>query len=133
MTGGFSYTTDLSLFMEKVLGLLETGGSFFTLLVDVRSEAGTNRPFFAESSFLTEIKNSDGSEAKVCSWLKSISCVRVACELKANWRPPIEAFHVRKICNDVAVPALLPTHFEAGTPPERRFQFVNESAFSRNP
>jgi SAM-dependent methyltransferase len=125
VTGGFSYTTDLSLFMEKVLGFLKLNGSFYTVLVDVRPDAGTGRPFFAEASFLTEIKKADGSDVKVCSWLKSITCVEVACESKAHWKPPIEAFHVRKICNDVTVPALRPVHFEAGTPPERRFQSMN--------
>ena len=33
--GGFSYTEDLSQFMEKVLTFLEPNGSFFTLLQDV--------------------------------------------------------------------------------------------------
>src|SRR5688572_2604108 len=34
--GGFSYTDNLSVFMEKVLGFLEVGGSFYTLLQDVQ-------------------------------------------------------------------------------------------------
>ena len=120
--GGFSYTRDLSIFMEKVLGFLELKGNFYTLLQDVHAEDGTNRPFYPGSPFLTEIANADGSELKVCSWLKSITCVEVTCELKTDWKPPIEAFRVHKVCNDVAVPALVPVHYEAGTPPERRFQ-----------
>jgi hypothetical protein len=31
---------------------------------------------------------------------------------------------VRKTCDAVTVPALELTHFEAGTPPERRFRLV---------
>ena len=120
--GGFSYTENLSLFVEKVLSILDLYGSFFTLLQDVRSEDGTNRPHYAGAPFLTEIANAEGSEVSVCAWLKSITCVQVSCEFKANWKPPIEAFRIRKVCNDVAVPALVPIHYVAGTPPERRFQ-----------
>ena len=120
--GGFSYTENLSLFVEKVLGFLELKGSFFTVLQDVHLEAGTNRPFYAGSPFLTEITNADGSEVKVCSWLKRITCAEVICEPRADWQPPIEAFHIRKVCNDVTVPALVPINYEAGTPPQRRFQ-----------
>src|SRR5262245_22143350 len=38
--GGFSYAQDLSLFMRKTLGFLETGGAFYTVLQDVRTETG---------------------------------------------------------------------------------------------
>jgi SAM-dependent methyltransferase len=120
--GGFSYSTDLAVFMEKVLGLLELNGSFFTLLQDVHAEGGTNRPHYPGGRFLTEIANADGSDMKMCTWLKRITCVEVTCEFTASWKPPIEAYRVRKVCNNVTVPALLTTHFEAGTPPERRFR-----------
>jgi hypothetical protein len=123
--GGFSYTTDLSLFMEKVLGFLELNGSFYTVLQDVHSEDGANQPYYAKSPFLTEITTADGAEVKVCSWLKSITCTQVTCEFKKGWKPPVEAFRIRKVCNDVTVPALVPNHYEAGTPPERRFQLKN--------
>jgi hypothetical protein len=123
--GGFSYTTDLSRFMENVLSYLELNGRFFTVLQDVHSEAGANQPYYEDSPFLTEIVKSDGAELKVCSWLKSITCVQVSCEFKSGWKPPVEAFSVHKVCNDVNVPALAPVHFEAGTPPERRFQLKN--------
>lgn len=122
VVGGFSYTTDLSLFMNKVLALLDMNGSFFTVLSDVSAHEGASRPHYEGSPYLTTIAGVDGSEVKVCAWLKSISCVRVTCESKANWRPPIEAFHVQKICHEVAVPALTAVHFEAGTPPERGFK-----------
>jgi len=122
--GGFSYTENLSLFVEKVLGFLDLYGSFFTLLQDVRSEDGTNRPHYAGAPFLTEIANAEGSEVSVCAWLKSITCVQVSCEFKTSWKPPIEAFRIRKVCNDVRVPALDPIEYLAGTPPQRRFKLT---------
>jgi hypothetical protein len=126
--GGFSYAQDLTVFMEKTLGFLEPSGTFYTVLQDVRSEEGTNQPFYPGASFLTEIKKADGSDLKICSWLKSISCVEVTCELKADWQPPIEVYSIRKTCNDVAVPRLEPTRFEAGTPPERKFRLTDTPA-----
>ena len=120
--GGFSYTEDLSLFMEKVLGFLDVNGSFFTLLQDVRSEAGANKPHYAGATYLTEILNADGSEGRICSWLKSISCVQVSCDHRTTWIPPVEVYSIRKTCSYVSVPALTPMHYEAGTPPERRFR-----------
>lgn len=123
--GGFSYTDNLSRFVENVLGFLKLNGIFYTVLQDVRSEAGTNRPYYEDSPFLTEIANADGSEVRVCSWLKSITCVEVACELKMQWNPPVEAYRIRKTCNDVTVPALKRINYEAGTPPQRRYQLGN--------
>jgi hypothetical protein len=124
--GGFSYTDALSPFVEKVLGLLKINGSFYTVLQDVHFEDGTNRPYYDGSPFLTEIEKTDGAKMKVCIWLKSISCVEVTCESRADWKPPLEAFHVRKVCNGVTVPALELIHYEAGTPPERRFKLKTE-------
>ena len=123
--GGFSYTDTLSLFVKKVLDLLTLNGSFYTVLQDVQSEAGTNQPHYPGSPFLTEIKSANGSDVKICSWLKSIACVEVTCELKTAWKPPIETYRIRKVCNDVNVPALVPLHYEAGTPPERRYRLEN--------
>ena len=123
--GGFSYAVDLSLFMEKVMGFLELNGSFYTVLQDVHGEDGTNRPYYAKAPFLTELASADGSDVKVCSWLKRITCAEVTCELKTHWKPPIEAYRVRKVCNDVTVPALAQIKYEAGTPPERRYQLKN--------
>ena len=119
--GGFSYTDNISRFMERVLGVLAPNGTFFTVLQDIRREDGSNAPFYAGAPFLTEIVNSDGSEMKVCSWLKRITCVQVTCESR-NWTPPTEAYRVTKVCEDVSVPAVVPLHYSAGTPPERRFQ-----------
>ena len=125
MLGGFSYTENLSLFMEKVLGFLALNGSFYTILQDVHSESGVNSPYYPNARYLTEIVNADASEMKVCAWLKRIGCVEVTCELRPGWKPPVEVYRVHKVCNDVTVPALLPIHFEAGTPPERRFRVAN--------
>lgn len=123
--GGFSYAQYLSLFMEKTLGFLEVGGSFYTLLQDVRSESGENRPFYPDASFLTEILKTDGSQVGMCSWLKSIGCVEVTCEFKPDWTPHVEVYRIHKVCDKVTVPSLRPIHFEAGTPPERRYQLTS--------
>jgi SAM-dependent methyltransferase len=133
MLGGFSYTNDLALYMEKVLDLLAVNGSFFTVLQDVHREDGSNAPYYAGSPFLTEIADADGAELKVCSWLKRIACVEVVCEPRAHWKPPLESYRVRKICNDVKVPPLTPLHYQAGTPPERRYQVPAVEAESSQP
>ncbi len=125
LLGGFSYTADLSLFMEKALSLLALHGSFYTILQDVHSEHGANRPYYPDARFLTEITNANGSEVKVCSWLKRITCVEVTCELRPEWKPPVEVYRIHKVCNNVTVPTLVPIRFEAGTPPERGFQVGN--------
>jgi hypothetical protein len=118
VVGAFSYTRELSRFMEKSMSLLTVNGSLYTLLQDVHSEKGVNRPLYAGSPFLTEIRAADGSPLKVCEWLKRITCVEVTCD----WSAPIERYRVRKTCNDVKVPELKLTHFAAGTPPERAFR-----------
>jgi hypothetical protein len=123
--GGFSYSNQLSVFMERALSLLEVNGSFHTVLADVHSESGRNKPHYEGSPYLTEISTRDGAEVKVCSWLKRIACVEVTCEFKPNWTPPIEVYHIRKTCEDVKVPALLPVHYTAGTPPERGYRLYS--------
>lgn len=125
LLGGFSYTDELSMFMEKVLGLLEVKGTFYTVLQDVQSEKGTNPPFYANSPYLTVLTKAGGAPEKVCTWLKSISCAEVSCELKPEWKPPIEVYRIQKTCEAVRVPPLTRTHYQAGTPPERRFVFKN--------
>lgn len=120
--GGFSYTDDLSRYMETVLSLLDVGGSFFSVLQDVGREEGGSVPFYEGSPFLTRIEDSSGADMKVCAWLKRIECARVTCESRIHWTPPLEAVHVMKTCENVAVPRLLPVHYVAGTPPERRFR-----------
>jgi hypothetical protein len=128
--GGFSYTRDLSLFMEKALSLLELNGKFFTLLLDVRPETEADPALFKDLLLLTEIENADGSAVKVCSWLRNISCVQVACELNTEMQRPIETYRIHKVCDNVTVPALATLHFQAGTPPIRRFQLKSPSPVS---
>jgi len=123
--GGFSYSRYLSLFMEKVLGALELNGRFYSILLDVLPENATNRASYPETLFLTEIANADGSEVRVCSWLKSIACVEAICESRLESKRPVEIYRIRKVCDSVAVPALDLVHYEAGTPPRRRFQLGN--------
>lgn len=120
--GGFSYTETLSRFLEKVLGSLEVNGSFYTVLQDVGSDSGGNKPHYPDARFLTEITDADGSPVKVCSWLKRITCVEVTCQFRTGWRPPLEAYRMQRVCENVSVPDLEMVHFEAGTPPERRFR-----------
>jgi hypothetical protein len=120
--GAFSYTRYPSVFMAKALSVLNVNGELYTLLQDVQSESGTNRPFYPRSPFLTEVVDAIGGEVKVCSWLKRITCVEVTCELKPDTAPPVETYRIRKVCEAVDVPPLVPMHFQAGTPPERRFQ-----------
>lgn len=123
--GGFSYTSRLSLFMENILALLEVNGSFYTLLINVHPENWPGRSARPPSAgFQTEILNADGSEVKVCSWLKRISCVQVTCETDPESETPIERYQVRKICEGVVVPALEPVYFSAGTPPARQYQLL---------
>lgn len=126
LLGGFSYTDDISRFMEKVLSLLQVNGSFYSILQDVHSEHGTNQqPHYPGAPFLTEIVNPDDSKIKVCTWLKHISCVQVSCDFKPGWNPPVEIYRVQKTCDNVMVPPLALVHFSAGTPPERRFRPAN--------
>jgi hypothetical protein len=125
--GGFSYTQYLSLFMEKVLSILELNGVFFTILLDVLSETEADPALYKNLLFLTEIENTDGSSVKVCSWLKSIRCVQVTCELNSEMQRPIEVYRIQKVCNNVTVPALVSLSYEAGTPPPRRFQLRDPS------
>jgi hypothetical protein len=117
--GGFSYTVDLSQFMEKVLSLLEIGGVFYTMVQSVHLEDGKDKP---STWYLTELVDAAGRDEKVCSWLKQTACVQVACESKSDWEAPTELINIRKVCSDVSVPPMKLLKYEAGNPPERRFQ-----------
>jgi SAM-dependent methyltransferase len=126
--GGLTYTENLSLFVDKVLGLLEVGGGFYALLPGVHLENGQDR--FAAldqtklfgSMYLTELKDAAGADVKACSWLKRITCVEVSCESKSDWKRPSELINIRKVCSDVVVPPVKLLTFAAGNPPDRRFQ-----------
>jgi SAM-dependent methyltransferase len=117
--GGFSYTEDLSQFLEKVLSLLETGGVFYTMVQSVHLEDGKDKP---NTWYLTELVDAAGRDEKVCSWLKKTTCVKVGCESKSDWDAPTELINIQKVCSDVSVPRVKLLKFEAGNPPGRRFQ-----------
>lgn len=123
--GAFSYTRYLSTYMQKALGLLDVQGALYAVLQDVRSEGGTNRPYYPDARYLTEIAAPDGTEVRMCTWLKRIKCVEVTCEFRPDWTPPVEVYRVHKVCDAVTVPPLTLVHFEAGTPPERGYVLVN--------
>ena len=61
MYGGFSYTEDLSQFLEKVLSLLETGGVFYTLVQGVHLEDGKDKP---DNSYQTELVDAAGRDVE---------------------------------------------------------------------
>jgi SAM-dependent methyltransferase len=117
--GGFSYTEDLSRFVDRVLSLLEVGGSFYTLVPGVHLENAKDKLGIL---YLTELEDAAGRPARVCSWLKQTACVQVTCESKSDWKRPTELINIRKVCSDVSVPRLKLWEFEAGYPPSRRFQ-----------
>ena len=116
--GGFTYTADLSRFVEKVLSLLEVGGVFYTLVPGVHLEGGDKLGVF----YLTELENAAGRPEKVCSWLKQTAGVQVTCESKSDWKRPTELIKVEKVRSDVSVPRMKLLEFVAGYPPDRRFQ-----------
>ncbi len=117
--GGFTYTEDLSQFVDKVLSLLEVGGVFYTLVPGVHLEDGKDK---LGSLYLTELENAAGRPEKVCSWLKKTTCVKVTCESKSDWKRPTELIKIEKVCSDVSVPRMKLLEFVAGYPPDRRFQ-----------
>src|SRR5262249_45686465 len=117
--GGFSYTEDLSVFIEKVLSLLEIGGVFYTMVQSVHLENGKDKP---STWYLTELVDAAGRDVKVCSWLKKTTCVNVGCDSKSDWDAPTELINIRKVCGDVSVPRVKLLKYEAGNPPARKFQ-----------
>jgi hypothetical protein len=117
--GGFTFTEDLSQFVDKALSLLEVGGGFYTLVPGVHLEDGKDK---LDAWYLTELENAAGRPEKVCSWLKKTSCVQVTCESKSDWKRPTELIKVEKVCSEVSVPRMKLLEFGAGYPPDRRFQ-----------
>jgi hypothetical protein len=118
--GGFSYTEDLSQFLEKVLSLLEIGGVFYTMVQDVHLLAGEkDKP---GAPYLTELVDAQGRDVKMCSWLKKTTCVKVGCNSKSDWEAPTEQINIQKLCSDVSVPRMTLLRYEAGNPPARRFK-----------
>jgi SAM-dependent methyltransferase len=117
--GGFTYTENLSRFVETVLNLLEVGGAFYTLMPGVYLEHAKDKLGIL---YLTELEDDAGRRLKVCSWLKQTACAQVTCESKSDWKRPTELINIRKVCSEVSVPRLKLWEFEAGYPPSRRFQ-----------
>jgi SAM-dependent methyltransferase len=117
--GGFSYTENLSRFVDQVLRLLAVGGAFYTLVPGVHLEHGKNKLGIL---YLTELEDAAGRPLKVCSWLKQSACAKVTCESKSDWKRPTELITLRKTCSNVSIPRLKLWEFEAGYPPTRRFQ-----------
>ena len=117
--GGFTYTEDLSQFVDKVLRFLEVGGSFYTLATGVHLEDGKDK---LGTLYLTELEDAFGRQVKVCSWLKKISCVQVTCESKTDLKRPTQLIKIQKVCSDTSVPRMKLVEFEAGYPPGRCFQ-----------
>jgi SAM-dependent methyltransferase len=121
--GAFSYAEVLSQYIEKVLGALEIGGVFYTMVQNVHLENGKEKP---NSWFLTELVDAAGRDVSVCSWLKQSACVKVSCDSKSDWDQPTELINIQKVCNDVTVPRTKLLKYEAGNPPGRRFQLEPE-------
>ncbi|HEY1266763.1 MAG TPA: hypothetical protein VGH16_05865 [Candidatus Binatia bacterium] len=117
--GGFSYTDDLSGFVERTIRLLANGGVFYTMVQNVHLENAKDKP---DTTYQTVLVDAAGTDVNVCSWMKRIGCVNVGCESKGNWESPTELIEVRKVCSDVAVPRLKTVRYDAGNPPWRRFQ-----------
>ncbi len=117
--GGFTYTENLSRFLEKVLGLLEIGGAFYTVLPAVHLEDGTDK---LGTWYKTELVNAASRPITVCSWLKQTTCTKVTCESKSDWDEPTQLIKIHKACSDVAVPRTNLVEYMAGAPPGRRFQ-----------
>src|SRR5690606_29367757 len=97
--GGFSYTEDLSRFVDRVLALLEVGGRFYTLVSGVYLENGADK---LGTLYLTELEDAFGRRVKVCSWLKRIPCAQVTCEAKTDLDRPTELIKIRKVCSATA-------------------------------
>ncbi|HEY1373913.1 MAG TPA: tetratricopeptide repeat protein [Candidatus Binatia bacterium] len=123
--GGLTYTEDISHYVDRVLGLLDVGGSFYTLIPGVHLEDGSDRP---GSRYLTELEDAAGRSENICSWLKRTLCIEVTCDSKGGWDRPTELIKIRKVCSDTAVTRMRSVHYEAGSPPRRHFQFERASA-----
>jgi hypothetical protein len=119
--GGFTYSENLSRFLEKVLSLLEIGGAFYTVLPSVHLEDGTDK---LGTWYLTELVDAASRPLTVCSWLKQTACTKVTCESKRDWDAPTQLIKIRKVCSNVSCPTLKIVEYMAGAPPGRRFQMA---------
>lgn len=119
--GGFTYTENLSRFVEKVLSLLDIGGAFYTVLPAVHLEDGTDE---LGTWYKTELVDAASRPATVCSWLKKTACTKVTCESKTDWDEPTQLIKIHKVCSGVSVPRTNLVEYMAGAPPGRRFQMT---------
>ena len=119
--GGFTYTENLSRFLEQVLSLLEIGGAFYTVLPAVHLEDGTDK---LGTWYKTELVDATSRPVKVCSWLRQTTCTKISCESKTDWDEPTQLIKIGKVCSDVAVPRTNLVEYMAGAPPSRRFQMA---------
>ena len=117
--GGFTYTENLSRFVEKVLSLLEIGGAFYTVLPAVHLEDGSDK---LGTWYKTELVDAASRPVKVCSWLKQTTCTKVSCETMAGADEPTQLIKIAKVCSGAAVPRTNLVEYSAGSPPNRRFQ-----------
>jgi SAM-dependent methyltransferase len=117
--GGFTYTENLSRFLENVLNLLEVGGAVYTVLPAVHLEDGTDK---LGTWYKTELVDAASRPVKVSSWLKQTTCTKVTCESKTDWDEPTQLIKIRKVCGGVSVPRTNLVEYMAGAPPSRRFQ-----------
>ena len=117
--GGFTYTENLSRFIEKVLSLLEIGGAVYTVLPSVHLEDGTDK---LGTWYKTELVDAASRPVKVCSWLKQTTCTEISCESKTDWDEPTQLIKIRKVCSGVSVRRTNLVEYMAGAPPGRRFQ-----------
>jgi hypothetical protein len=128
--GGFTYTENLSQFVDKVLSLLEVGGGFYTLVPGVKLADGKDKLGIL---YVTELEDAAGRPVRVCSWLKKTTCAQVTCESKSDWKRPTERINIRKVCSGTSVPRMKIVEFEAGFPPNRRFQLDQEATAWESP
>jgi hypothetical protein len=122
--GGFTYTENLSRFVEKVLSLLEIDGAVYTVLPAVHLEDGTDK---LGTWYKTELVDAASRPVTVCSWLKKTTCAKVTCESKTDWDEPTQLIKIQKVCNGVSVPRTNLVEYMAGAPPGRRFQMEPQS------
>ena len=119
--GGFTYTENLSQFVEKVLSLLPVGGTFYTVLPAVHLEDGTDK---LGTWYKTELVDAVSRPVKVCSWLKQTTCAKVGCETMKDADEPTQLIEIKKVCSETAVPRTNLVEYSAGSPPNRRFQLA---------